>query len=342
MQPATAGSGRAANAGNGASAAVMMSTPGLSTMAAAQAMAAKMAMVGVAGAGAAGSGAVSMVAAGSGAAGTSGASAAMSVGAAGHTAAAGSGAAGAGGPADAATACGEGAMMVTGMARKEGNGNTNLRTSGTVEFINWKGTVAVPKNPAPPRGPLFLWPGLQPLQMDNKVGYGVLQPVLTWGTSCADMTNTAYDHWWISGVYVGTTPGSWTNVSCKAGSPMNVAVSDLLDIEMTLSGTNWKSTMTDRSSGKTVTFDYDLKGQKQQWLLHQIEAQGQTKPVDDVIFTNVVAQLSDSQPASCYPSETGASDYFSPPRASADGKTCCFSKIILRASGAMATSPNQP
>jgi hypothetical protein len=257
---------------------------------------------------------------------------------------AGSGAPGMGAvtPPDAATACGEDAQMVTGMPRKQGNGNTNLRTSGAVEFVRWKGTMTVPKNPAPARGTLFLWPGLQPLQMDQTVGYGVLQPVLTWGTSCADMTNVSYDHWWISGVYVGTTPGSWTNISCKAGKPMNVAVGDKLDVEMSLNGTIWTQKVTNRSNGMTVSFDHDLKGQKQQWLLHQIEAQGQTKPVDDVIFTDVVATLSDSQPNSCYPSETGANDYFSPPRASADGKTCCFSKIILRASGIMASSPNEP
>lgn len=243
---------------------------------------------------------------------------------------------------DAASACGEDAQMVSGMSRKQGNGNTNLRTSGAVEVVNWKGTMTVPDKPAPERGTLFLWPGLQPLQMDNVVGYGVLQPVLSWGLSCADMNRTTYDQWWISTVYVGTTPGSWTNISCKGGESMDVEIGDKLDIDMNLEGTVWKNRVTNRSNGMTVTFDYDLKGQKQQWLLHQIELKGQTKPVDDVIFTDVVVTLSDSQPNSCYPSETGANDYFSPPRASADGKTCCFSKIILRAAGIESTSPNEP
>jgi hypothetical protein len=111
---------------------------------------------------------------------------------------------------------------------------------------------------------------------------------------------------------------------------------------MALQGTTWVQTITNRSNNKTVTFSHDLKGQKQQWLLNQIELKGSTKPVDDVIFTNVVAKLSDSQAKSCAPSETGTNDWYAPPRASADGKTCCISKIILRASGVMATSPNQP
>jgi hypothetical protein len=68
----------------------------------------------------------------------------------------------------------------------------------------------------------------------------------------------------------------------------------------------------------------------------------QRTPVDDVAFTAITATLSASQPKSCFPNAKGTNDYFSPPRASADGKTCCIAKIILRASGAKASSPNTP
>jgi hypothetical protein len=232
--------------------------------------------------------------------------------------------------------------MVTGMPREQGYGNTNLRTSGAVEITRYKATMTVPKDPSPARGTLFLWPGLQPLMMDQTVGYGVLQPVLTWGTSCADASRTTFDGWWVSGVYVGTSPGSWTNISCNGGDSMDVETGDELDMEMALEGTIWKQTVTNPKNGKSVTFSHDLKGQKQQWLLHQIELKGSTKPVDDVIFTDVVVTLSAAQPNACAPSEAGANDYYSAPRASADGKTCCFSKIILRASGVMASSPDEP
>jgi hypothetical protein len=42
------------------------------------------------------------------------------------------------------------------------------------------------------------------------------------------------------------------------------------------------------------------------------------------------------------PRNKGANDWFSQPRASADGKTCCIDKVILRAAGTMMTSPNAP
>ena len=65
---------------------------------------------------------------------------------------------------------------------------------GSVEFwlppsnaiTRFQSTMFVPEEPTA-RGTLFLWPGLQPLRGPDpgRVGNGVLQPVLTWGTSCA-------------------------------------------------------------------------------------------------------------------------------------------------------------
>lgn len=237
--------------------------------------------------------------------------------------------------------CGADAQTVTGSARSGGNGNTNLQTSGEVEFLSVKSTLIVPSEPTPTRGTLFLWPGLQPLRPDQTVGYGVLQPVLTWGTSCAPGSLSTSDGWWISAQHVSAPPGSIRPV-CKGGKVMKVEVGDKLDIDMTLNGTTWTQTVTNQRNGESVDYSNDLKGQKQQWLLHQIETPTATQPVDDVIFTDVVAKLSTSQPKACFPNAKGEDDYFSPPRASADGETCCIAKIILRASGVAATSPDTP
>jgi hypothetical protein len=238
--------------------------------------------------------------------------------------------------------CGADAQPVSGgMPRGGGYGNTNLQLSGEAEFLSARSTLIVPKEPSPSRGTLFLWPGLQPLRQDSTVGYGVLQPVLTWGSSCAPGSLSQGDGWWISAQYVGTPPGSFS-VNCKGGKTMKVDIGDKIDIVMELQGTNWVQTLTNQRNGESVDFKIDLKGQKQQWLLHQIEQPTTVKPSEDVIFESVSAKLSESQPKACYPNAKGTNDYFSPPRASADGKTCCISKIILRASGVAMSSPNEP
>jgi hypothetical protein len=267
---------------------------------------------------------------------------------AGSAGVAGAGGAGAGGAAghpehaDAGDPCGADAQMVTGTTRAQGSGDTDFQTSGSVEIVSVSTTMKVPSKPSPSRGTLFLWPGLQPLQMDMTVGYGVLQPVLAWGSSCAPGAPSTFDSWWISGQYVGTTPGSWTNITCEGGDVMKVDVGDELDITMTLTGTVWTEVITNKSNGKSVNFMRDLKGQKEQWLINSIELKDSTKPVDDVIFTSMVIKLSASQPKACVPNVKGTTDYFAPPRASADGKTCCISKLILRASGVKASSPDTP
>jgi hypothetical protein len=231
---------------------------------------------------------------------------------------------------------------MTGMTRKQGSGETDFQTSGSVEILSVHTIMKVPSKPSPSQGTLFLWPGLQPLQMDMTVGYGVLQPVLAWGVSCAPGSPSGYSGWWISGQYVGTTPGSWTNITCEGGDVMKVDVGDELDIAMTRGGTVWTQVITNKSNGKSVSFMRDLKGQKEQWLINSIELKDATKPVDDVIFTSMVIKLSDSQPKACVPNLTGTTDYFAPPRVSNDGKTCCISKIILRAPGIKASSPDTP
>ena len=91
-------------------------------------------------------------------------------------------------------------------ARVSGNGSVQFQISTQTQIAELRTTLAVPAKP-PPSGTLFLWPGLQPLPNGknyNPVGNGVLQPVLTWGSTCAVGAPDDYSTWWISGQYVNT------------------------------------------------------------------------------------------------------------------------------------------
>jgi hypothetical protein len=264
------------------------------------------------------------------------------------SAAAGSGAAGgpaAGGGAGAradttmmsgADPCGADAKPVMGTSMTSGSGSVLMFTSGSVEVLSTTMTLLVPKKPSGD-STLFLWPGLQPSSSGGMSGFGVLQPVLTWGGSC----NGDRPNWWISGQYVYFT-GGFGGAACETGDLMDVGIGDKLDIEFLLKGTVWTQNVSNQTNMKKVTFDRDLKGQKQVEVLYEIELASGTKPSEDVIFTNSVIKLSAAQPEACVPRNKGMNDYVSPVRASADGKTCCIDKVILRASGVAMTSPNQP
>lgn len=262
------------------------------------------------------------------------------------------GTSGKGGQGGSTDPCGANAKTVTGTTEKADYGIINIYASGTNEVVKLTTTMIVPKEPEPRQGTLFLWPGLEPLQTNstfNPIGLGVLQPVLTWGTSCAPGGVMTYDTWWISGMYVNVNYANFEFSGCKGGAVMKVAVGDKLDIEMVLHGTKWTQIVTNRSNGNSVDFDIDLEGQQQPRAMFKIETidnqtftLNPTKPVDDVIFTSSVVTFKAPEPNACVPGTQGENDWFSPPRVSSDGKTCCYSKIILRAVGIAATSPNTP
>jgi len=237
-------------------------------------------------------------------------------------------------------------------ADASGNGATPVSGYGTVEFsastktqiLELQTTLTVPPKPNP-SGTLFLWPGLQPLpggQNYNPIGNGVLQPVLTWGGTCAPTAPNDYSSWWISAQYVNTYGSASGYTGCQGGTGIDVNVGDPLDIVMSLKGTVWSQVIVDRTSGKTATFDIDMKGQAQDWAIFSIEEPTSTRPVSDVVFTSTTITFASADPTACQPSVRGQTDYFSTPMASSDGTKCCVSRIILRAQGVAATTPDGP
>ena len=80
-----------------------------------------------------------------------------------------------------------------------------------IEILDFRMTMQVPATPSSMQT-LFIWPGLQSrsgVSDPANIGNGVLQPVLTWGGSCAPKApQQVYDSWWISGMYVNVTSGA--------------------------------------------------------------------------------------------------------------------------------------
>jgi hypothetical protein len=110
---------------------------------------------------------------------------------------------------------------------------------------------------------------------------------------------------------------------------------------MDLRGTDWVQTVLDPESGQVATYTLDMLGQAQAWAEFVIEAYNRP-PVADVVFTSTAITFANSEPRACQPTSRGQNDYFATPRSSADGRTCCISRIILRAQGVPATTPDGP
>ena len=201
------------------------------------------------------------------------------------------------------------------------------------QIVRLQTKMVVPPTP-PASGTLFLWPGLQPdgvnfLPIDN----GVLQPVLTWGPSCAPgKAPRSYSTWWISGQYVNTNGQASGYTGCEGGAIMSVNVCDTLDIDIALSGTIWTQTVTDEQTNQTVTYSLDMKGQAQNLAYFVIEEYS-SAPVSEVIFTDTILTFDSPDATDCKVSTRGQTDYISSPVASSDGLQCSLPQIILRAQG---------
>ncbi len=292
-------------------------------------------------------------AAGAGPTGTGGAMAGM--GGAGQGGSGGTGMAGDAGTSDAgsggmgATDCGQGGMIGTasnaGGSQGRGYASVQFTLSAGNQISSLRTTLETPVK-ANGNSTLFVWPGLEPLQGQNyaPIGTGVLQPVLTWGGSCAPGSPQvgSVTNWWISAQYVNTLGSDPDYQGCKGGSVMNVGFGDPLLIEMSLSGTVWSQVVTDQVNGKSVDFDIDMMSQPQRWALFEIEMPTSTRPASDVVFTNTVLTFATPEPNACQPSSRGTNDYFSAPVASSDGLRCCVSRLVLRAQGVAATTQDPP
>jgi hypothetical protein len=229
-------------------------------------------------------------------------------------------------------------------ARAQGSGSTTFTVATSTEITRLQTTMIVPPKPKP-SGTVFLWPGLQPLPNGKSyqpIGNGVLQPVLTWGSTCAAGAPNDYKSWWISGQYVNVSSRESAHMGCHGGDGMDVDVDDRLVIDMSRAGTVWTQSVLDAKTGKSVKFDIDMAGQAQNWAIFDIELPTSTKPAGDLVFANTVITMAASSPMSCQPDSRGSTDYFTAPRASADGTICCIDRIVLRASGVTMTTPNGP
>jgi len=265
--------------------------------------------------------------------GSAGAGASHSGGAGGDGRASG-GAGGAGrGGSGVSGAAGAGGLGPEAPGRVTGYGTVLISANAKNQIVRLQTTLLVPPQP-PASGTLFLWPGLQPDGANfEPIDNGVLQPVLTWGPSCAPgKAPRSYSTWWISGQYVNTNGHETGYTGCLGGPIMSVAVGDSLDIDIALAGTTWTQTVTDLQSGQSVSYALDLMNQAQNLAYFVIEEYS-SAPVSDVVFTNTTITFGAPDAADCRLTMRGQNDFVSVPVASSDGRSCVIPQIILRAQG---------
>jgi len=224
--------------------------------------------------------------------------------------------------------------------RTEGFGFMQLQVSATNQIIALRTILTVPALPAG-SGTLFLSPGLQPGGSNfEPIDNGVLEPVLTWGSSCAPGSpSPPSGAWWISGQYTNTYGNYPGYTGCHGGDGMNVEVGDPLSIHFSLSGTVWQQRIENLRDGSAVSYDLDMLGQAQNYAhfwLDPVTAEATA----DAVFSSTSVTFAEAEASACQPIQRGENDFFSNPQPSADGTECSISRIVLRAEGVASSTQN--
>jgi Putative Ig domain len=205
------------------------------------------------------------------------------------------------------------------------------------QYLGYSTSITVPPLPTVPTtsgAALFLWPGLDPLPsgvMYNPIGNGVLQPVLTFGPSCAPTTQpTPFSAWWISGQYVNTLGSDTGFMGCFSGNSLQVNPGDVLleNISLGVNSTVWTETITDVNTVQSVTFSEDLKGQAQGVAYWVIEAWFGATISGPVTFYNstLTPQVGSG---SCNNSLSATNAYAYSPPTSENANSQCFIRYAV-------------
>ncbi|RYF11084.1 MAG: hypothetical protein EOO40_03950 [Deltaproteobacteria bacterium] len=212
--------------------------------------------------------------------------------------------------------------------------SVGMVVNSATQVVRLTTTLLVPPKPRA-SGTDFIWPGLQPYTGSpnpNNMSFGVLQPVLTWGPSCApnQLPDDVYTFWWVSGQFVDDS-------GCYGGATMQVAPGDGLLMDLVLKKSVWTQTVTDLATQQSVSYTVDLRGFWQNWVLFFLEDYGDVPPPTDMVFVNTTVTLADKVSDPLVLDSEGERCFVSRMTPSADGKSFVIPRIVLRAPGVAQT-----
>jgi hypothetical protein len=178
---------------------------------------------------------------------------------------------------------------------------------------------------------LFLWPGLQPSRDHANywpIGNGVLQSVLTWGSSCAPEKKPK-GSWWISAQYVNTLGHYMGYQWCSGGLIIGVNPKDTLLIDMSLFRSIWTQTILNQVTKESTIFRASLADQAQAIARFEIEPIGDAIS-PEVVFLETTIRFAHPHPENCRLGEHGPDDVVTAPVIVAEGQSCYVEKITLK------------
>ncbi|KAI8835206.1 hypothetical protein BJ741DRAFT_608343 [Chytriomyces cf. hyalinus JEL632] len=188
-------------------------------------------------------------------------------------------------------------------------------------YVSFSATLIVPPMPGKPAtgdGTWFYWPGLQTDSRAanyNPIGFGVLQPVLSYGPACYNkgsqpLTRKPYESWYVSNWYVNLQKDPLPGYrGCFSSEMMLVNPGDSLAMSLVLDGTTWLQSVTRQgkecsgggsasATGCQVLYSLDMLGQGQNRAELVLEHWNKAGPYTNVAFNDITLVTANAEPAS--------------------------------------------
>jgi len=204
-----------------------------------------------------------------------------------------------------------------------------------VDFsVDFAAPLSLPENITPGEFSVFIWPGLQPggSSCFYPINNGVLQPVLSYGNSCAPFKPQPQDleQWWISGQYVNrplhvsncdSVPNEFVDACenyahCHGGEFLTINPGQEITTSMVYEPANQSWLQTIEADGQTQTYSIALnycsensepatpvtrEPQSQTLAILSIETHGYNTPLEHT-FENILLKIyvgTDSNEPTC-------------------------------------------
>ncbi|KAJ3020199.1 UNVERIFIED_CONTAM: hypothetical protein HDU68_010312 [Siphonaria sp. JEL0065] len=236
-------------------------------------------------------------------------------------------------------------------------------SNGYTSFTSTLLVPPVPDRPATGDATYFYWPGLQTNSAAKNyqpIGFGVLQPVLTFGPACTPNQPagaSVYRGWHISAQYVNPSGTVAGHKGCMGGNMMDVSPGDEILMTMVLQGTTWVQTVTrqgvacsgpgagvNSASGCQVSFSIDMQGQVQNRAELVLELYYQAVVTHNVVFSGITLEVLYPEPTNstrfCTPtSRLQKTETCSGMSLSADKKTCTIQQCLFTAPAVVVVPP---
>lgn len=128
-----------------------------------------------------------------------------------------------------------------------------------IQITSLSATMTVPSTIPPAYGFISLWPGLDNVEAMSAGNNILQQPITQWGGNCTFPTLPQHEGWLSEAFYYSQAQEAANqHGGCNGGQVISVNPGDTLTLLISLVGSTWTQSVTDKQTEQSSTFTYSM------------------------------------------------------------------------------------